>query len=896
MRNHPGISSLILALVVSTGCGDDGTAPGPDIGSDAGSDAMMDAAQDAGSDAEEDASLDTGADTDEDATGDGGTDAGADGGDDVGLDEVCDDGADNDGDGAVDCDDDDCSDFEACAPAVEICEGDEDEDGDGAVDCDDTDCAADPACFTAPSEDCGNGEDDDFDGAVDCADTDCARSTGCVEDGVEACDDGVDNDEDGDVDCDDTDCARTPDCFVPTEDCGNGYDDDGDGAIDCDDPDCAVFPICAPVELCDDGVDNDSDGDIDCDDSDCAGNPDCVTRRELCANRVDDDGDGDIDCEDSDCRLAPLCVGRIESCGNGEDDDGDGDVDCDDSDCRFSRMCTSPFAERCGNGFDDDRDGLVDCDDGECIDDPACVDAVENCSNGTDDDADGLTDCADPGCFGVPACEGATEVCDDDVDNDGDGLVDCLDLEDCLGTDECPVRPTSGGEGACPTEITLEACSICFSTECCAEAASDCVDLVSAELGPLLDEVAVSETAYEDRPIGFAASPWSFDDFVIAETQRVGFERMQDGEPGDPAWFGGSTGRVLPVIDRSRDEDISFATCDEYAMQTYYTYELYRRAGRTRTSVEWARWAADEANEDVGGLVATFVSGDDIRNVTGRDYPNHGLPDNAAGNAFQRRRANYAGAGLVEGFSLDGAFRNEYHALTEQTLDWIESEDADLARRLRAGRRTDSTLGGAFGGAERNRIGNDESWQVMSDFASRSLTDDANTPLMTLHYLRRQRFRRAVVAEAQRYNDCISRGVGERICELSVRNLRDEILELLDWAGANGCLAPPLPRPVPGAPSYDSSWAYNACDFSAHDLHDGLQDIFEPLVAYERDRCEALPVTMSDLRGGERFEFETLCDPDRRAAFDSTDLNSDYVMRLKLDLYDIETARTCHCG
>jgi hypothetical protein len=714
---------------------------------------------------------------------------------------------------------------------------------------------------------------------------------------VEACDDAIDNDEDGDVDCDDSECVRTPQCFTPSEDCSNGADDDGDGSADCSDTDCAPFPVCRILEVCDDAIDNDGDGDVDCDDADCDGDAACSAAVELCANRVDDDGDADIDCEDSDCATALVCAGSVEACGNGEDDDRDGDVDCADADCLENRACLSAFAEVCGNGEDDDSDGLTDCDDGECIDDPACIDAVENCGNRLDDDADGLSDCADPGCFGNAACVDATEICDDDIDNDGDGQLDCLDFDDCLSTSACPVVPVAGGgpREVCPTEISVEACGVCFSATCCVAQLAACEALMESTFEDRLVGIGETSTAFETRFIGILPSPWSFEVFAEKLTHRLPAQRMQDGTLSSPAYFGGGTRSILASLDRSRDASFAFTTCGEYAMQTYYTYELYRRAGRTRTSVEWAQWATAETSseDEPRRLVAALAAGDDIRSLGGVDYPNHGLPDGKAGNAFQRRLADYRGASVGEQIALSGAYRNEYHALTEQTLTWITARDSALGDRLRAGRTTSSVALGS----SRNRIANDTSWSLMSTLSDTFLNDSAaNVPLMTLNYLRRQRFRRAVEEEADRYNGCIRLGAGTAACERSVSGLRDEIMELLDWAGENECLAPAVTRPTPGSVSgWNPSWAWNVCDFSAHDLHNGLQDIFEPLVERERERCDALPVTLRQLRDGDEFAFELACNPLRLARFTASDLNSDFLMRLKLDLYDQELANSAEC-
>ena len=897
MYTHTVRLLVALTLAGVAACGGDEASPGPDTTPDTTSDVDGTSDGSATPDGGEgpDAGTD-GGDASPDAMADGMDDTG-DVNPDAGGSELCDDGQDNDGDGQVDCADGDCELDAACTVPAEVCSNEADDDADGDVDCADTDCAATPECFVAVAEDCRNAEDDDGDGDIDCADADCARSAACLDAGVEACDDAIDNDEDGDVDCDDSECVRAPQCFTPSENCSNAADDDEDGAVDCDDTDCAPFPVCRVAEACDDGVDNDGDGDADCGDADCDGDAACSAAVELCSNRVDDDGDGDIDCADAECRVALICAGSVEACGNGEDDDRDGDVDCADADCVENRACVSSFAEVCGNGEDDDGDGLTDCDDGECLDDPACVDAIENCTNDVDDDADGLTDCADPGCFGTTSCAAAVEICDDDVDNDGDGQLNCLDFDDCLGSAACPIVPTAGGGplDVCPTEVTVEACGICFSANCCVERRNACEDLMVAtfEDGVDLTVTPLLPTAYEERLTGFAPSPWSFDDFAVADTYRLPAEPMQDGTLADPAYFGGATRGILASLDRARDASVAFTTCDEYANQTYYTYELYRRAGRTRTSVEWAKWARDEANADVGGLVAAFVSGDDVRNLAGVDYANHGLPDGKNGNAFQRRLADYRGATIIESISLSGAYRNEYHALTEQTLTWISARDSAIGDRLRAGRTTSSLLPAS----SRNRIANDTSWTLMSTLSDTFLNDpEANVPLMTLNYMRRQRFRRAVEEEAERYNSCIALGVGPTICANSVSRLRAEIMELLNWAGENGCLAPAVTRPTPGSVSgWNPVWAWNACDFSAHDLHNGIQDIFEPLVLRERERCEELPVTMRQLQSGTEFAFEIECNPARLARFTASDLTSDFVMRLKIDLYEQELTNTAEC-
>ena len=248
------------------------------------------------------------------------------------------------------------------------------------------------------------------------------------------------------------------------------------------------------------------------------------------------------------------------------------------------RVC-GPHAERvdddvdAGDDEDDDGDGLTDCDDGECLDDPACVDAIENCTNDVDDDADGLTDCADPGCFGTTSCAAAVEICDDDVDNDGDGRLDCLDFDDCLGSAACPIVPTAGGgpDDICPTEVTLDACKYCFTANCCEERKGPCEDLMTATLEDGVRDLgpeAELPTAYEGRLTGVAESPWSFDDFVVAATYRLPAERMQDGIPFDQSYFGNGTRGILASLDRARDASVAFTTCDEYANQTYYTYEL----------------------------------------------------------------------------------------------------------------------------------------------------------------------------------------------------------------------------------------------------------------------------------------------------------------------------------
>ena len=750
---------------------------------------------------------------------------------------------------------------------------------------------------------CDNGEDDDLDGRTDCDDADCTDDAACAPAPDEVCDNGIDDDGDGAADCDDTDCARDFTCVAPVENCSNGVDDDGDGAADCADPDCLPFPVCRPTgEVCDNGEDDDADDLVDCADPDCTETLACFIAVEICTNGVDDDGDDAVDCDDADCATAGACTLTVEACGNGTDDDGDGDVDCEDVDCEGERVCSTPDAEACGNGLDDDEDGLADCEDGDCAADPTCAPPVEVCDNAVDDDGDEALDCADSDCAEDPACAAVVEVCDNELDDDGDGQPDCFDFE-CLGTDACPVEPVSGFY--CPRTYTLSNCTRCASRFCCSTARDACDPILAEEFEASIGaaEGVTRPTAAEGftYELGGATIPLGRPVFTgalfIGETKAVETEiAQQTTSPGGtgggvplPALtapsFGIGTSTALLSRNARWESSPELSTCDEYIYQLFYTYERYRAAAVDRDVVEWAQWAADPANAAVGGLVAAFANGDDVRALDGRDPIFTGLPGGFAGNAFQSRLSG-------EFFDMrdNGAYRNEYHALLSSDLDMVEERNPALASRISRGRST------GLLGTSRNRIGNDESWSVLQSMVDTLLTEDANTALMAVHYRRRQRFREALDDRHELVRLLASAGSLVRpTLEARLDAIDNRIVGMLEWAGDNGCLAP-VSSGGPIVPP--ANWAYNECDFSPMDVHDAIEATIAPVYAYERDRCANLPFDLSFLEAGYTYSFNRCNDRgviENGGVFSETSLVSDGVLLLTIELYEAGSASVAEC-
>ena len=236
-------------------------------------------------------------------------------------------------------------------------------------------------------------------------------------------------------------------------DCENSahpeWDDDEDGvtqcAGDCDDDDPSVNPGLPEVP---DLVDNDCNGIVD-------------DTTEL----YDDDGDGQSEAE-GDCNDAnESTFSGAEEVADGQDNDCDGDVDegttADDSDgdgytipagdCDDSDATAYPSAVENEDGIDNDCNGLIDDttsvydDDGDgyCENDTTCLGGWTpgDCNDGDDEAFPGNTEAVNGA---DDDCDGVVDNGTDAVDDDGDGYTenggDCDDGDPATypGAEELP--------------------------------------------------------------------------------------------------------------------------------------------------------------------------------------------------------------------------------------------------------------------------------------------------------------------------------------------------------------------------------------------------------------------------------------------------------------------------